>query len=142
MASRVVAPLSADADKGAKLGREAVSRLTRENYANVKLKRGDKVVSLSASFYSAIVRAYEVEIDLNLLFMRVTCVIKGPTEIAENLRYAFSTQPPALFDKCTMRKTTKGVMANQLKVSVAPSPCNTIQDPYYLVDGGELLRSV
>ena len=93
MAIGVVAPLSANTDKAAELGEEAAACLTGENCADVKLKWSDKVVFVGASFGSETLCGRKVETDSNLLFMHVTYVMKGPTEMAENLIYTFSTHP-------------------------------------------------
>lgn len=138
----IVAPKSANADRAFELGREAAERIVGENYADVKLKRKDRVISIGTANNSVTVRDQEVEVDPTLLFMRVTCVIKQPSDMEDHLRHEFSKQPPALFDKGLMRKNTKSVLANQLKAPVSPVSTDDLESPYYVVDGGHLLQSV
>ncbi len=116
-----VAPKSVNADCAFELGREAAERLTGENYADAKFKRNDRVVSIATANNTVTVRNNEVEIDPNLLFMRVTCVMKKPSDMEDHLRHEFSKGPPALFDKGVMRKNNKSVLANQLKSPVTPT---------------------
>ncbi|MES9880176.1 MAG: hypothetical protein ABW185_04765 [Sedimenticola sp.] len=138
----IVAPKSANADRAFEIGRESAEHLTGDNYADAKLKRKDRVISIGTASNGVTVRDEEVEVDPTLLFMRVTCVIKQPSDMEYHLKHEFSKQPPALFDKGLMRKNTKSVLANQLKAPVTPVSSDDIQDPYYVVDGGYLLQSV
>ena len=58
----IVAPAMANADRAVELGEVAASALTGKTYADAKLKRNDKVVSIGAASNSAKVRGCEVEI--------------------------------------------------------------------------------
>ena len=49
-----------------------------------------------------------------LLFLRVTCVIKHQNEMKEHLKHEFGYKPPSLFNKGVMRKNTKNVLADAL----------------------------
>lgn len=114
----IVAPMSTNADHAFELGRESAEHLIGENYADAKLKRRDRVISIGTASNSVTVRDEEVEVDPTLLCMCVTCVIKQHSGIEDHLKYEFIKQPPALFDKGLMRKNTKSVLANVLKAPV------------------------
>ena len=60
----------------------------------------------------------------------------------QHLKHEFSKQPPSLFDNGGLRKTTKSVLAQQLKQHVAPCHARTLEQPYYVIDGGYLLHTV
>ena len=77
VSSGVVAPNCANADLAIELGERAAARLTEQSYADAKLKRNDRVISIAAAANTATVRGQDIEIDQSALFMRVTCVIKN-----------------------------------------------------------------
>lgn len=137
----LVADKSANADQAYEVGKAAAAAMTGCNYADVKLKRRDRVKSISAATDNIKVRGKEVEINSALLFMRVTCVINHQSEMKEYLQHEFGTYPPALFDNGTMRKTTKSALANALKEKATPVNV-PLHCPHYVVDGGYLLHSV
>ena len=63
IATGVVAPTSANADCAIALGEEIATRMTGMNYADAKLWRNDKVMSIGAATNSATVRSHDVEVD-------------------------------------------------------------------------------
>ena len=138
----VVAPKCSNADCAAELGIEAAARLTGQNYSDVKLKRNDRVISIGAATNTATVHGQDIEVDPTLLFMRVTCVIRKPSDMGNQIKHEFSKQPPALFQKGVMRKNTKSLLAKHLKAPVVPVSGNSPENSYYVVDGGHILQSV
>lgn len=137
-----VAPKCCNADSAVELGIQAAASLTGQNYSDVKLKRNDRIISIGAATNTATVRGQDVEVDPTLLFMRVTCVIQKPSDMEDYLKHEFSKQPPALFEKGVMRKNNKSALAKILKEPVVPVSGNSIENSYYVVDGGHLLQSV
>ena len=133
-----VAPMCSNADCAVELGIEAAARLTGQNNSNVKLKRNDRIISIGA----ATVHDQDVEVDPTLLFMWVTCVIRKPSDLQSHLKHEFSKQPHALFQQGVIRKNTKGLLAKHLKAPVVPVSGNSLENPYYVVDGGHILQSV
>ena len=138
----IVAPAMANADRAVELGEVATSALTGKTYADAKLKRNDKVVSIRVASNSAKVQGCEVEVDPISLFLRVTCVIRNHTEMKDHLSYEFSKQPPSLFEGPSMRKTAKSFLADALKASVSPLRADEIQKALYVIDGCHLLHSL
>ena len=120
ISTEAVAPMRSNADCAVELGNEAAKRLTGQNYSDGKLKRNDRIVSIGAATNTATVRGQDVDVDPTLLFMRVTCVIRKPSDMQNYLNHEFSKQPPALFQKAVIRKNTKSLLAKHLKAPVVP----------------------
>ena len=128
VSSGIVAESSANAEDAYSIGKNVADKLTGKTYGDVKLKRTEKVISVSAA------------INSNLLLMRVTCIIKKKTEMKEYLSHEFARKPPSLFDKGLMRKNTKSDLSHLLKGVVCVS--EHLEDPHYVLDGGYLLQTV
>ena len=118
--SGVVADKATNADKAYDIGKAAAVAMTGHSYANVKLKRKDRVKSISVANDKVIVRGREVDVNSTLLFMRVTCIIKHQAEMEKYLRLEFGIKPLALFDDGIMCKTAKSVLADKLQVKCYP----------------------
>ena len=121
IATGIVALLLANPDRAFQLGKTAANTLSGQNYADVKLKRSDRVISIGAASDSVAIRGKEVEIDPMSLFLRVTCTINNPTDLKDHLAYEFSKYPPSMFLNGMMRKTAKNALANTLKRTVGLS---------------------
>ena len=128
-----VAPQQANADSAFEVGNDAAARLTGLNYADATLRRNDKVTSIGAGKM--------VEIDPTILFMRVTCVIENHADLQNYMKHEFSKFPPALFDKGMLRKNAKSLLAKELKVATASVSFATLNNAYYVIDGGHLLHT-
>ncbi|KAG0714018.1 hypothetical protein GWK47_001709 [Chionoecetes opilio] len=141
VASGVVAGKCVNADQAFDIGVKAASVMTGETYADVKLKRKDRVTSISGDKNQVTVRGVEVEVNRTVLFMRVTCVIRESSEMEEYLLHEFAKQPPSLFDKGIMRKNTKSVLASVLKSKVNVH-LELPDNARFVLDGGHLLQSL
>ena len=141
VASGVVASRSVNADQAVTIGTMAALTMTGKTYADVKLKRNDRVTSMSADRNKILLCGVEVEVNSTLLFLRVTCVTNDNAEMEGYLRHEFAKQPPALFDKGVMRKNTKSDLARVLKSKVSVH-LSLPASPRYVLDGGHLLQSV
>lgn len=137
----VVAQGSANADSAYEVGKAAADAMTGKSHGEVKLKRNDRVVTISAANNSVRVRGQDVEISSTLLFMRVTCLIKNEREMQGYLKYEFAKHPPSIFSNGMLRKNTKSDLANALKVGVTPMHIPPLR-ALYVVDGGHLLQTV
>ena len=58
-----------------------------QNYADVKLKRNNRVISIGTALNGIKVRDKVVEVDPTLLFMRVTCIIEKQAEMEDYLQH-------------------------------------------------------
>ena len=63
-------------------------------------------IGLAANENSS-VQGHSVEVKSELLFLRVTCVIKDQNEMKEHLKHEFGNKSSPLSDKGVMRKNTK-----------------------------------
>ena len=136
----IVDPATANADRANKPGELAANQHTGKNYANVKLERNDKVISIGVATNGAEVRGCQVEIGPLSLFLRATCVLRRRDGMKVHLTYEFSKHPSSLFDSVVMRKSNSSVLANALKSYV--NPVHAIQYALHVADGGHLLHSV
>ena len=126
IANGIVAESSSNADNAYDMGKSAADKLTGQKYGETKLKKTDKVTSISAASNAINVGGKEVDVNSSLLFMRITCILKKKQEMADHLCYELSRKPPALFDNGLMRKTPKNVLAKIIMI----------------IDGGHLLQTV
>ncbi|KAG0721612.1 hypothetical protein GWK47_046129 [Chionoecetes opilio] len=141
VASGVVAGKCVNADQAFDIGVKAASVMTGETYADVKLKRKDRVTSISSDKNQVTVRGVEVKVNRIVLFTRVTCVIRESSEMEEYLLHKFAKQPPSLFDKGTMRKNTKSVLASVLKSKVNVH-LELTDNARFVLNEGHLLQSL
>lgn len=140
IATGVVAYQSVNCEKAEELGRLSANSIEGQNFADVKLKRKDNVISLAASHNSFEVRGKEVQVNPTLLFLRITCVIKDNSEMKEYMKYEFSKLPTNLFKDNQMRSNTKSDLANIMKRLVQPCSAFGLAFPFYVLDGGYLVR--
>ena len=104
-----------NADGAIELGELTANKFTGKNYADVKLKRNDKLTYIDAATNGAEVRGCQVEIDPLSLFLRVICVLHRRDDRKVHLTYEFIKHPPSLFDSAVnmvMQKSNKSVLAN------------------------------
>jgi len=141
IATGVVAAETANADQAEDRGQKAATTIENHNYADVKLKSKDKVVSISASHNSIQVRGESVVVNPTLLFLRITCVIKDSEEMKKYLRYEFGRQGPCLFKDNEMRKNQKSELATKLKQLTQSCLASNLENRFYVLDGGHLLHN-
>ena len=137
----IVANSSANSDEASEIGKSIADKLTGQIYGEVKLKRSERAISMSAANNEVHVLGKEVDVNSSLLFMRVTCIIEEHKEMAGHLCYEFARRPPALFDSGLMRKTAKSVLGKLLK-GVTDPETEPPRNAHYFVDGGCLLQTV
>ena len=111
----IVALAEANADQEFELGELAADQITGKNYADAKLKRKDKVVSICTTKNNTGDRGCQMKIKPISLFLRVTCVMRKREEMEKHLLYEFTKHPPSILEGTMMRKTTRSVLADVLK---------------------------
>ena len=136
----LVADFSANCDQAKEIGEAAANAITGKVFSEVKLKRSDKVTTISGA-NTIKVRGRSALVNPTLLFNRITCVLKNSNEMEEYLSYELSPQPSALFHDSTMRKTNKNALGLLLKSKVESMP-SLPDNSRFIVDGGYLLRVV
>ena len=136
----IVAEDSCNAEEAYEVGVALADKVTNTQYSDIKLARKVRVKSINASHNTVQVRNYDAEINSNVLFLRLSCVMTQHADLKNYLQYEFGNKPPALFEKGVMRKNVKSVLATALKETTNPVTYD-IPDPQYIVDGGYLLHA-
>ena len=110
-------------------------------FGDIHLRRKDKVTSLKAITRSGDQQDEVLNINHNQLFHRITCIMKNEDDLEKFLTFELTTQPPALFDNCSMRKGTKSsliTVLNKMVDSESSLPVNAM----FTVNGGYLLHKL
>ena len=137
----VVAESSANAEQAYELGKTIAEDITGKTFGEVKLKRSHRVTSISAASNAIAVRGKEVEINSELLLLRVSCITRKPSQMKGYLQYEFARRPPSMFEHGLMRKTTKSVLADLLKSDVEPVK-HLPPNAQYVKDGGHTIHEI
>ncbi|KAK3919247.1 Histone-lysine N-methyltransferase EZ1 [Frankliniella fusca] len=137
----LVADGSINCDKAWEVGLQAVQEIHGNNFADVKLKRKNKVRNLAAMNNNITVQGEKISINPSQLLHRITCVLNTQGgDLSQYLEYELSPSPPNLFDNDgAFRKTEKSALAAGLSGMCAPD-VSPPQNVKYVVDGGMVLR--
>lgn len=142
LSTGVVADSTINCDKAWEIGFASMVAMHGNNFADVKLKRKDKVKPLSAMVNNITVQGETIAINPTQLLHRIVCVLNAKNgNLAEYLEYELCPKPPSLFDDVSFRKTDKSALGSAIATLCPPTesvPSNTV----YVVDGGMLLRAV
>lgn len=141
LSTGVVADDTVNCDSAMEVGLEGVREIVGNNFHDVTIKRKNKVVPLSAMSGTIKIRGEEVLVNPQQLFMRISCILKCPSDYKEYISFELAPKPPSLFDGHSMRKTPKSALAETLSAIV---PCTNVTpvNSYFVVDGGYLLHQV
>ena len=128
-------------DTAVETGINAMNRMVGMNFADIHLKRTDKVLSLGSLTASVKVHGEEVIVNTLQLFNRIICTVKTDEELAACFEYELAPRPPALFDESLlMRKSSKAVLCDAIESIV---PCDeTTPVSKFVIDGGYLLHRI
>ncbi|MES9882393.1 MAG: hypothetical protein ABW185_16095, partial [Sedimenticola sp.] len=141
LATGLVADKSVNCDKAFELGQTAADSITDKQFTDAKLKRNDRVKTISGSINTVHVRGQPVVVNPVLLFNRITCVMQSRSEMEQFLAYELAPQPTSLFLEGRMRRTAKSVLSTLLKSKTNPE--STLPDnAIVVIDGGYLLHTV
>ena len=141
LSTGVVADHTINCDLAKELGLNGVRDIVGNNFHEVKIKRKNKVLPLSAMSGTIMVRDEEIVVNPQQLFMRISCVLKCPSDYKEYLSFELAPKPPSLFDGHLMRKTAKSALADILDGIVSctsTTPVNSV----FVIDGGYLMHQV
>ena len=137
----VVGHPSANADKAFEIGEQSAIAISGCSFADVKLKRNDKITSIGSAVNSVKVRDKEIEVDSTNLLLRMSCATDKKSDMKANLSYEYDKHPPALFKGGSMRKNNKSDLARELKSNVQMEDPNIVlRNPIRVFDGGYLLH--
>lgn len=81
LATGLVADKSVNCDMAFVIGQTAADSLTDKPFTDVKLKRNDRVKTISGAINTVHVRGQPVVVNSVLLFNRITCVMQSRSEI-------------------------------------------------------------
>ena len=141
VATGTVADETVNCDNAYTIGLQAAATVVDKSYTDIKLSRKDRVISISGSKDKVTVRGQEAVINPTLLFMRISCTMKDPSEMEQYMDYELSASPPSLFDSGGMRKTEKSVLGAVLKSSTGHFS-EPPENAKFVIDGGHLLYVV
>ncbi len=116
----LVADASVNCDNAYEIGRAAAATIVNTPFSDVKLKRNDRVKTISGAVNTVKIRGQSVVVNPTLLFNRITCVMQSRSEMEEFLSYELAPQPTSLFNEGTMRKTAKSTLSALLRSNVTP----------------------
>jgi hypothetical protein len=142
LSNGVIGDDNINCDSALEQGKVAMSKMIGNNFNDVKLKRSDRVRTLSLVNGSVNIQDEVIPINTMQLFNRIICVVKSPEDLAVCLKYELSPQPPSLFINSVMRKANKASLYKILDkktmyLQQLPDGHNT-----FVVDGGHLLHRV
>ena len=124
-------------DETVECGSLAIAHMFGKKFAYVKLKRNDKVNSLSSVNKCVKIRRDAIPVNPQQLFNRTICIATTTSRLEECLCYELSPYPPALFDEVYLTKTAAAddSFGKIFRVYFAA-------DTYFVMDGGHLLHKV
>ncbi|KAE8747077.1 hypothetical protein FOCC_FOCC006215, partial [Frankliniella occidentalis] len=143
LSTGIVADSSINCDMAWEIGFKSMKSMHGQNFADLKLKRKDKVKSLAAMTSNIKIAEEEVTINPNQLLNRIICMLDlSSGSLSDYLEYELSPTAPSLFDEVSLRKTDKAALAKAIDGVCAPQATPVPPGTPYVVDGGMLLRAV
>lgn len=134
-----VASSKVNCEQAYSISTAAANAVTGQEFPTIKLKSSDKVVTFNSAKNSVKVRGQTLNINPEMLFHRITCVLNSSAEMEYYLSFELAPYPPALFKEGLLRKNTKSDLTKMLKKNLTPLtdiPANS----EIFIDGGYLLR--
>lgn len=142
LSNGVIGDHTINCDAALEAGLSSMSRMTGQTFGKVKLKRSDKVRTLSMVSGGVKVKDEIVSINPMQLFSRIICVVKSAEELVQCLKHELAPRPPSLFSDTMMRKPNKAALC---KILEERSPClDSLPEgcSMFVLDGGHLLHRV
>lgn len=110
------------------IGKHLMQSIIGQNFHDVKLKRNNKVKSLSRHVVK--IRGESVAVNPKQLFNRIVCTSSNSDQLRKCFEYELSTEPHSGFVKGLMRKTKKSalfsVFEKYLAKTESSSKCSTL----------------
>ena len=139
--SGIVGDDSVNCDKAFDIGSELLKKGTGKTFADLKMKRSERVVTLFSLAHSIMINSKKVEINTEQFFHRIIFVCNTEEEKREASTHELAPRSAALFDKDLMRKTNKASLVDEI-VKKCPCEKELPRNVHMSVlDGGLLLRS-
>ena len=137
------ANITINCDRAYEIGCVLQKEMIGQNFAELSLKRSEKVLSLATMTSSVKVRGEAVVIDQQQMLNRVLAVLQNSADLENFIQYEFVNYAPSLFDNFAMRKTVKSALAQSLGISKHTCTITEYGSPAAtIIDGGHLLHVV
>ncbi|KAF4527646.1 hypothetical protein B566_EDAN010870, partial [Ephemera danica] len=145
ISNRIIANNDVTCDRAEYVGLQLIQSCIGKNFADLQLKRSEKVLPISVSKNSIRVNDEVIPVDLTQFLNRIICMKLDETDLRACLCYELATHAPSLFDAHgNLRKGEKSALQNsiyQLSGDAAPSNA-TDQNVAHVIDGGFLLHKI
>lgn len=140
----VVTKYDVNCDDAYEVGLCSMKEIEGNNFADLKVKRKNKVKTIAAVASSITVRSEDVAINPDQLFNRVICISQGTQNFKQYFQYELSPYPLSLFENNKMlRKGTKSsIMKIFDKWRVSEEEQENLINKIHVIDGGYLLHSI
>ena len=103
-----------------------MAKMVGTPYAELKLRRKDKVKSIAAMRNTVKIYDEEVTVNRQQLFNRIACTMTSSKDLKDYMKFELSPQYPSLFNDKLMRRPHKSSLA---KVLEDMTPClKTVPD--------------
>ena len=93
----IVADSSVNSDLAYDVGSSAAARINDKIFSELKLKRNDRVKTISGGTNTVKIRGKSVVVNPTLLFSRITCVLKNSSDMKSFLAYELAPQPLLIY---------------------------------------------
>ena len=127
-------------DDAENVGKEIQKQNDNITVEDASIKRKARVKTLQSLQPGVKIDKKTVHIDPTILFTRLTAILQGEEDIAEQFRYELTPEPTSLFKEGMMRKVQKSNLRNYI-LDMVPS-CECTDAEVCVVDGGALLHKV
>ncbi|GBM04545.1 hypothetical protein AVEN_93949-1 [Araneus ventricosus] len=98
-------------DSGKDVGEKFLSSIAGGSFGELKLLREKRVIAISATSNTSIIRNESVVFNPLQLFTRIAAVFKSNENLRDHLKYELAPQPPSLFEGVSSRKNAKSTLA-------------------------------
>lgn len=145
LTSGIVGDESVNCYKAYEVGKKAESKVFGKTLKDLKLRRGDRVLSISTMTSAVKIRDTIVPVDPLLLFQRISILKTSESELQEYLKFELSPFPLSMFNEHGMRKTQKSKLYELFKHAsedVQYDEKIILENSTVIIDGGFLLHRV
>ena len=127
-------------DLAVEVGKKAISQIVGCSFADIHLRRKDKVVTLASVNQSIKIHDDVIPINTMQIFNRIVCVVNSEEELEQCLQYELAPVPLSLFDEFSMRKTQKAILYEIIEMeTIPPEATYPHENDVFVVDGGFFL---
>ena len=137
----MIADKAVNCKQAYELGCMSANLMIDMNFAEIRLKRNDKVKTIASMTNTVSILKELVTMKSSVLFNRITSILRDSSDMGLFLSYEFAPEQTSLFQEVLKIKSQKSALA-QLLQSKAPLQSKLPNDAMYIVDEGYLLHVV